>query len=111
MISILRTMELRCTLWRSQIKPSETVKTGLASVSVKYSPIRKVVACQLVISMPSCCTKCCKLLCGLSREAMSFDSLASATDRNESTKTSEGPCAVTSSTMRLKTASRSPAMA
>ena len=54
MISILRTMELRCTLCRSQIKPSATVKIGLVSVSVKYSPIRKVVACQVVINMPSC---------------------------------------------------------
>ena len=53
MISILRTMELRTTFWRSQISPSETVNTGLASASAKYSPIRKVVACQLVISMPS----------------------------------------------------------
>ena len=97
-------MELRCTLWRSQISPSATVNTGLASVSVKYSPIRNVVACQLVISMPSCCTKCCRLLCRLPSV-----SLSSTTERKESTKTSDGPCASTSATMRCSTRSRSPA--
>ncbi len=85
MISILRTIELRWTLWRSQIRPSATVNTGLASVSLKYSPTRKVVACQLVISMPSCCTNSCRLVFGLPA-----CSLAKTTERNESTKTSPG---------------------
>ena len=106
MISNLRTMELRWTLWRSQIRPSATVNTGLASVSLKYSPTRKVVACQLVISMPNCWTNSCRLVFGLSAL-----SLAKTTERNESTKTSPGLWAATSSTMRLSTRSRSPLMA
>ena len=106
MISILRTIELRCTLWRNQIRPSATVNTGLASVWVKYSPIKKVVACQLVISMPNCCTNCCNWLC-----EWCSDACASTTERNESTNTSAGLCAVTSSTMRRSTRLRSPAIA
>lgn len=102
MISILRTTELRCTLWRSQISPSATVKIGLGSFSVKYSPIRKVVACQLVISTPSCCTNSCRLRNDLA------PSCASTTERNESTKTSRGSCASTSASMRASTCCRSP---
>jgi hypothetical protein len=54
----LRTIELRSMLWRNQINPSATVQTGFASNSLKFSPTRKVVACQLVITMPSCATNC-----------------------------------------------------
>ena len=85
MISSLRTIELPNTLWRSQIRPSDTVNTGLASVSTKYSPIRKVVACQAVIIMPSCCTNCGRLLFGCF-----WCSPASTTERKESTKISPG---------------------
>ena len=106
MTSILRTIELRCTLWRSQIRPSATVNTGLASVSTKYSPSRNVVACQLVMSMPSCCTNCCSLWCGLLSLA-----LANTTERNESTKTSAGLYKVTASTICRSTWSSSPAIA
>ena len=102
MISILRTTELRSTLWRSQIRPSATVKTGFGSFSLKYSPMRKVVACQLVISMPSCCTNSCRPMNDLPL------SCASTTERNESTKTRPGPCCSTSATMRASTFSRSP---
>ena len=37
--------------------------TGLASASPGYSPIRNVVACQLVISIASCCMNVCKPEC------------------------------------------------
>ena len=44
-----RTIEFRSTCWYSQKSPSATVKTGLSRISPSaYSPIRKVVACQLV---------------------------------------------------------------
>ena len=59
-ISIFRTTELLCRLWRSQISPSATVNTGFGSNSVRYSPIRNVVACQLVIIMPSRWMNCCR---------------------------------------------------
>lgn len=45
-ISIFRTIELRCTLWRNPGRPSATVKMGLGSVSLEYSPNRNVVASQ-----------------------------------------------------------------
>jgi len=77
---------------------------GLVSVSVKYSPIRKVVACHVVINMPSCWTNCGKLLLGLCCVW-----LASTTERKESTNTSDGECASTSLTMRRSTSSRLPA--
>ena len=44
-----RTIEFRSTCWYSQNSPSATVKTGLSRISPSaYSPIRNVVACQLV---------------------------------------------------------------
>ncbi len=52
---ILRTMEFRCKFCESHRMPSATVKTGLDSDSgARYSPIKNVVACQVVICMPSC---------------------------------------------------------
>ena len=96
-------MELRTTLCRNQISPSATVNTGLESVSTKYSPIKKVVACQLVMAMPNCWTNCCSVLWGLSLLVP-----ARTMERNESTKTSVGLKDSTSSMMRLSTTSRSP---
>ena len=60
--SSLRTTELRCSLWRSQRIPSATVNTGLGSLSLKYSPIRNVVACQLVRCRARRWTKPCSYI-------------------------------------------------
>jgi hypothetical protein len=103
MTSSLRTIELRSTLWRIQMRPSATVKTGLASISVKYSPIRKVVACQLVMSMPSSCTNFCRLV-----PLSDSRSLAWMTERKESTKTKAGLIDSTAALMRRSTRFRSP---
>ena len=103
MISSLRTMELPCALWRNQIKPSATVNTGFASVSEKYSPIRKVVACQLVSITPRSWMNFC-------RPANDVDPfwLASTMARNESMNTRPGPRASTSAAILAITLPRSP---
>src|SRR5450830_19867 len=97
-------MELRYMFCESHTIPSATVKTGLDSASGnKYSPIKKVVACQLVICMPSCCTKRCN-----SDPPCSIFFPDWTTDRNESTKTRLDEKSFTSWAMRDKTRSKSP---
>src|SRR3989339_1976839 len=84
--------------------PSATVKIGLDSSSgFKYSPIKNVVACQLVICMPSCCTKRCN-----SDELWFILFDERTTERNESTNTRLGVKFLTSSAMRDNTRSKSP---
>ena len=62
---ILRTIELRWTLCSSDSRPSATVKTGLGSCCDRYSPIRKLVACQPLNWTPSCWINRCRLAASL----------------------------------------------
>ena len=97
-----RTIEFRSTCWYSQKRPSATVNTGLSRISPSvYSPIRNVVACQLV-------------RCRASRWTNPWSSASPVppaafrtTVRNESTTTTPGLAASTSLTISSSTASRS----
>ncbi len=89
----------------SESMPSATVMMGLASTSAcMYSPIRNVVACQLVMRVPSSWMKYCKSL----TPSLPFLAVCT-TERNESTNTSAGENASTSRMMRSSTPLKSPA--
>ena len=93
-----RTIEFRSTCWYSQKRPSATVNTGLSRISPSaYSPIRKVVACQLVRWRASRWTNPCS-----SDLAVRAAGLARTTVRNESTTTTPGLAASTSLTISVE---------
>ena len=98
-----RTIEFCSTCCESQKSPSATVKTGLSRISsITYSPIRNVVACQLVRCRASCWMNAWSSSWGASALARR------ATVRNESTMTNAGLVASTSLTIAPRTAPRSP---
>ena len=97
-----RTMEFRSTCWCSQNSPSATVKMGLSLISPSvYSPMRNVVACQLVRCRASRWTNACKSASPVPPAAFR------TTVRNESTITMPGFFASTSLMIAARTAARS----